>query len=148
MWSLSHGQGLSLVSLHAGPTGVTTLVVTAAIVERDECFLITRRLKGTHLPGHWEFPGGKAEPGESLVECLRRELLEELATGADVGDEVFSIAHDYGDRRVQLHFFRCELRNEPQPQLGQEMRWAPRGELDQITFPPADAALIELLMKR
>jgi len=52
------------------------LVVTAAIVERDGAFLVTRRPDGTHLEGHWEFPGGKCEPGETLAECLLREMLE------------------------------------------------------------------------
>ena len=40
------------------------IVVTAAVIERDGRFLVTRRLEGTHLEGCWEFPGGKCEPGE------------------------------------------------------------------------------------
>jgi mutator protein MutT len=125
-----------------------TLVVTAAIIEHDDRFLLTRRLQGTHLAGHWEFPGGKCEPGESLVECLERELREELDVEVEVGEEVFQVAHDYDDRRVQLHFMRCRLRGEPHPLLGQEMQWAARGDLAEIAFPPADAALIQLLLKR
>jgi mutator protein MutT len=125
-----------------------TLVVTAAIVERDDRFLLTRRLTGTHLAGHWEFPGGKCEADESLADCLRRELLEELGVDADIGDEVFRVSHDYEDRRVQLHFMRCVLRGAPQPLLGQEMRWAARADLAGIEFPPADLELIRLLMKR
>src|SRR5919204_635379 len=42
---------------------MTTIVVTAAIVERNGRFLITRRQRGVHLEGFWEFPGGKCEPG-------------------------------------------------------------------------------------
>ena len=90
-----------------------TLVVTAAIVERDGRFLLTRRQKGAHLEGFWEFPGGKCETGETLADCLARELREELGVGARVGDEVLATTHAYEDRVVELHFIRCELAGEP-----------------------------------
>ncbi|MGD9858339.1 MAG: NUDIX domain-containing protein, partial [Planctomycetaceae bacterium] len=47
--------------------------MSAAVIERDDRFLLTRRLDGTHLAGRWEFPGGKCESGESLSACLERE---------------------------------------------------------------------------
>jgi 8-oxo-dGTP diphosphatase len=124
---------------------VTTIVVTAAVIERDGAFLVTRRLKGTHLAGAWEFPGGKCEPGEALDACLWRELREELAVRSRVGAEIFSVAHDYGDRRIELHFFACTLLEDPVPQLGQEMQWVPRQRLRELEFPPADDELIVLL---
>ena len=124
-----------------------TLVVTAAIVERDGRFLVTRRQKGTHLEGCWEFPGGKCEKGESLADCLARELREELGVGARVGEEVLATTHAYEDRVVELHFIRCQLAGEPVPQLGQEMRWVSREELRELELPPADAALVEILSK-
>jgi mutator protein MutT len=123
----------------------STIVVAAAVVERDDRFLVTRRQEGVHLEGVWEFPGGKCDPGESLEACLVRELREELAVGAQVVDEIFSVAHTYADRRVELHFFTCTLDGEPQPQLGQQMQWVHRSELAGLEFPPADAELIELL---
>lgn len=124
---------------------MTTIVVTAAVVEREGYFLVTRRLKGTHLAGTWEFPGGKCDPGESLHDCMQRELLEELAARCRVGDEVFTISHQYDDRIVELHFFACTLLDEPRPQLGQQMQWVPRAQLRSLDFPPADAELIEKL---
>lgn len=121
------------------------LVVTAAIVEREGAFLVTRRLDGTYLEGHWEFPGGKCEPGETLAECLLREMLEELGVAVIVCEEEFVASHAYEDRDVELHFFRCELRGEPWPCLGQEVRWVSRVELARLPFPPADAELIARL---
>jgi mutator protein MutT len=100
-----------------------------------------------HLAGHWEFPGGKCEPGESLRACLTRELDEELSVGVEVGDEIFATTHDYGDRSVELHFLRCVLHGDPSPQLGQEMRWVRREELAALEFPPADAELIRWLTR-
>ncbi len=126
---------------------MTTIVVTAAIVRRGDAYLVTRRLRGTYLAGAWEFPGGKCEQGETLTVCLQRELHEELGVAATVGDEIFRTSHDYPDRRVQLHFFDCTLDREPIAVLGQEMQWVPREALARLEFPPADAELIDLLMK-
>ena len=126
---------------------MTTVVVTAAVVEVDGRFLVTRRQKGTHLAGFWEFPGGKCDAGETLQECLARELREELDVSSRVGAEVFSTTHAYPDRSVELHFFWCELSGEPRPMLGQEMRWVRRDELAALAFPPADAALIKILTR-
>jgi 8-oxo-dGTP diphosphatase len=121
------------------------IVVTAAVVERDDAFLVTRRPRGVHLEGCWEFPGGKCEPGESQEGCLEREIREELAAAVRVGAEILSVKHTYPDRIVELHFHRCALLGDPRPLLGQEMRWVTRAELSTLAFPPADAELIEML---
>ena len=121
------------------------MVVAAAVVVRNDMFLITRRQAGVHLAGYWEFPGGKCENGEPLEACLVRELQEELLVGARVGEEIFTVTHAYEKGRVELHFFSCDLVGEPAPQLGQEMRWAARAELATFAFPPADASLIQML---
>jgi len=125
---------------------VTPIVVAAAVIERDGCFLVTKRQAGVHLEGHWEFPGGKREPGETIVACLLRELREELDIDVHVGDEIFTMSHTYPDRTVELHFFACAPSNEPRPQIGQEMMWVRRDELASLSFPPADAELIERLV--
>ena len=123
----------------------TTVVVTAAVIEIDGRFLITRRQKGVHLEGFWEFPGGKCDRDEPLKECLARELFEELDVPSRVGEELFTTTHAYPDRSVELHFFRCELLGEPRAALGQEMQWVRREDLAALEFPPADAELIQIL---
>jgi 8-oxo-dGTP diphosphatase len=121
------------------------IVVVAAVIEEDEQFLLTRRQSGVHLAGLWEFPGGKIDEGETHAAALAREIREELDTDVDVGDLVFEVTHAYDDRTVALYFYRCRLRGEPRPLLGQEMRWVPRADLATLGFPPADEELIRLL---
>lgn len=124
-----------------------TVVVAAAVIERSNHFLVTRRQAGIHLEGFWEFPGGKCEPGEPLDACIRRELVEELNARATVGEELLVTTFAYADRQVELHFIRCSLLDEPQPQQGQEMRWVARTDLPSLPFPPADDELIQILMR-
>jgi 8-oxo-dGTP diphosphatase len=124
---------------------VNTVVVAAAIIERDGRFLITRRQPGVPLAGYWEFPGGKCQPGETVSHCLARELKEELAVEADVGPEIFATTHDYPDRSVHLHFLECKLIGDPTPQMGQEMQWVDGTALESLAFPPADLELIRML---
>jgi 8-oxo-dGTP diphosphatase len=123
------------------------ITVVAAVVERGGAYLVTRRLEGTHLAGMWEFPGGKCDPDESHEACLAREMREELAVGVRIGEKILAVTHDYPERSVALHFYRCDLVGEPEPQLGQQMQWVPRGSLRALEMPPADADLIDLLSK-
>jgi 8-oxo-dGTP diphosphatase len=127
---------------------MTTIVVTAAVIERGGRLLVTRRLKGTHLEGYWEFPGGKCDAGESLEACLARELREELAVDAVVGTRILTTRHEYPERHIELHFFQAELRGDPVPQMNQEMQWVTRDALPSLKLPPADDELVVLLLER
>ncbi len=121
------------------------IVVVAAVIERDGRYLLTLRPPGTHLAGHWEFPGGKCDLHESHIEALRRELHEELDVVAEVGALVHAVTHAYPERTVELHFYSCRYEGEARPMLGQDMRWVPRAELSALPFPDADRDLIRLL---
>ena len=123
--------------------------VAAAILRRGETILIAQRRANDHLAHFWEFPGGKREPGETFEQCLTRELREELAIGARVGQLVYDVTHDYPDRTIRLCFFECELvEGEPQPIHCQAFRWVRLEELGNYSFPPADDELIGLLIGR
>jgi 8-oxo-dGTP diphosphatase len=124
---------------------VQPVVVVAAVIERDESFLLTLRPAGSHLEGHWEFPGGKCHASETHAEALRRELYEELDIVLDVGQLLHSVTHTYPEKTVELHFYRCEFEGEAKPMLGQEMRWVSRADLASLPFPEADAELIRVL---
>ena len=119
------------------------IVVVAAVIEQGGRFLVARRLKGTHLAGYWEFPGGKVHQGETQEGALQREISEELNTGISNARKIFHTAHSYPELIVELHFYRAELTGEAQPVLGQELRWITRADFGALDFPPADAELID-----
>ena len=124
------------------------IAVVAAVIERDDAFLLTLRPDGTHLSGHWEFPGGKVHHSETHVEALRREIFEELDAVAEVGELVHTVTHSYPEKTVELFFYRCDLQGEAKPMMGQEMRWVDRTELAALAFPEADRDLIAQLIGR
>jgi mutator protein MutT len=123
------------------------IVVVAAVIEREGSFLLTLRPDGTHLAGHWEFPGGKVHESETHAEALRREIYEELDAVARVGDLVHTVTHAYPEKTVQLFFYRCELEGIAKPMIGQEMRWVAKTELAALPFPEADRDLITTLAR-
>lgn len=125
------------------------IIVAAAIIQQEERFLITKRKFASHLGGLWEFPGGKIEPGETLEDCLRREVKEEL--GVEISEPQFfhSLRHQYPEKEVELHFFTCSiLHGHPQALDCVEVRWIPRHALTSYQFPPADIPVIKKLTQR
>jgi len=126
---------------------VEAVEVVAAVVERGGRYLITRRLEGTHLAGFWEFPGGKILPADKPEDALRRELREELAVEASVGERVDTVTWTYPEKTVRIHFFRCSVHGEPCPQERQEMLWVESAELSAYRFPAADLKLVERLAR-
>ena len=122
------------------------VVVAAGLLFQSGKLLITQRPPGGHLAGLWEFPGGKCEPGETLPECLQRELHEELGVVVNVRECVETLEHAYPEKIVQLSFYRCALViGEPEGREGQSIKWVGSDELGQYQFPEADAQLLEKL---
>jgi mutator protein MutT len=122
--------------------------VAAGLIVQEGRYLIARRKPGVHLAGYWEFPGGKREPGESFEDCLRRELFEELSIHVDVPVAYRIIRHEYSDKTVELHFYRCSIeQGEAAPLDCSEIRWVSPKELSHFTFPPADQPIIEALQR-
>ena len=119
----------------------------AAVIAENDRFLITRRQKGVHLEGYWEFPGGKIDPDETHEAALRREIREELGADVHVEQLVLETTHEYPERAVTIAFYRCRLVGSPRPLIGQEMRWVTREELAALPFPPADEDLIRTLTR-
>ena len=122
--------------------------VAAGLIHHDGRYLIAKRRAGVHLAGLWEFPGGKREQGETLEECLRRELFEELNIRIDAPVPFRIIKHEYPEKTVELHFFRCAIEaGLATPLDSAEIRWVHPSELGEYQFPPADRPIIEALQR-
>jgi len=120
--------------------------VVAAVILRGDQVLVTRRKRGGHLAGMWEFPGGKIEKGESGPEALRREILEELGCRVSVGRRMCRVSYRYPGKWVRLDFFRCRMiAGEPKGLEGQRISWMPRDRLGELSFPPADRRILGIL---
>lgn len=122
-------------------------LIGVAVVWNDEGqILIDRRPQQGLLGGLWEFPGGKIEPGETVEECIRRELQEELAIDIEVGDRLMTIDHTYTHFRVTLNVFHCRhTAGDPQPLECDEIRWVEVSELEQFPFPKANSQIIDAI---
>ena len=122
-------------------------IATAAVLRRNGRVLIGRRPEGKLLGGLWEFPGGKQEPGETLQECLRRELHEELGVEAAIGPALGAFAHAYTHFRVTVHAFDCSLiHGEPQTLDHSEIRWVEVGNLRDYPMGKVDRAIASLIV--
>ena len=76
--------------------------VTCAIIIIDNKILVTQRSEKMKLPLKWEFPGGKLEEGENEVECIKREIKEEINIEIDVLKKLSNVVHDYGAFEINL----------------------------------------------
>jgi mutator protein MutT len=120
--------------------------VTAGLLQQDGMVLITKRPAGSHLAGYWEFPGGKQEGGETLEECLEREMKEELGVDVRAEKPLLNVDHEYANRIISLYLFQCtHLSGELKPLACEEIRWVHPEDLTQYRFPPPDEKIIQLL---
>jgi mutator protein MutT len=133
----------------ASKSGKAVIEVGAGIIQRHGKYLVSQRPEGSHLGPCWEFPGGKREPGESIEECVAREIREELGIEVKVGKFWRVIEREYPERVVQLHFYLCTLESGTPRAIGcQHFRWILPSEHTNYEFPPADLEIIAELARK
>jgi A/G-specific adenine glycosylase len=122
--------------------------VTAGIIWKGDRLLITLRPPRGLLGGLWEFPGGTLEAGETLQDCLKREIREELGIDIEVGDPVVSVKHAYTHFKITLHAFHCRYAGGKIRCLAcDDYRWITTKDFGEYAFPAADRKIIEILEK-
>lgn len=123
------------------PPAIT--VVAAIIRGEDGRICLSKRPDNKHQGGRWEFPGGKVEGGERLADALTRELHEELGMEDSVSSPFMTIAHQYPDLHVTLHFRDVTAwRGVPVGREGQQVSWFTIDELPGLTFPAANQPVV------
>ncbi|MEH2182826.1 8-oxo-dGTP diphosphatase MutT [Nostoc sp.] len=122
-------------------------IIGVAVIWNDQKqILIDRRRPEGAMGGLWEFPGGKIEPGETIQECIQREISEELGIVIEVAEHLITIDHSYTNLRVTLTVHHCRhVTGVPQPLESDEIRWVTLEELEQFTFPKANIQIIAAL---
>ena len=134
------------VRASAKPT--RAIAVAVGVLMRDGKIFIQKRAATGLMPGLWEFPGGKIEPGETVEAALAREFMEELHLKIKVGARIAVIRHAYTSYRVLLHAHMCaptQSDQAPIPMNAVEYRWAAVAELDLYPFPAANKRLIQMI---
>ncbi|ABO50957.1 NUDIX hydrolase [Desulforamulus reducens MI-1] len=122
------------------------LVVTAAIIHREDKILIAQRKSSAEHGLKWEFPGGKLNYGEDPKDGLRREIIEELDMEIQVGDIFEVISHHYGERHILLLCYHCGyLGQRPSTRDCQDFRWVTPAEMAQYDFSEADVPVVKKL---
>lgn len=123
---------------------MTPVPVALALIQAGpRFFLQRRRLDAAVLPGLWEFPGGKLEPGETPRQALLRELEEELAWRPERLEPVTPLRHAYPGLEVELHPFLCEGAARPHTELA--WAWFTPGDLARLPLPEASRRLLAAL---
>ena len=120
------------------------MIVTCAIIEHEGRYLICRRAPGQNLAGYWEFPGGKIEPGETVEECLERELFEELGIRTRAS-QVIAVTDIPGkEKKYRLMALQTEILGG---KLGltvhDAVEWASKDEMASYKLAPADLNILK-----
>jgi len=124
------------------------LVSAVALIDSDGRVLLSQRPMNKHMPGLWEFPGGKVENGETPEIALIRELDEEL--GVSTWDSCLApltfASHSYDDFHLLMPLFICRRwEGILQPKENQNLKWVFPNEMKNYKMPPADTPLISIL---
>jgi 8-oxo-dGTP diphosphatase len=124
------------------------LVVTAALIRKEDKMLIAQRYVKTDHALKWEFPGGKLENGETPEVCLSREIKEELNLEVEVKDIFKVVYHEYPGKKILLLCYLCnDLGGQAEAIDCQDFRWIHIDELDQFNFVEADMPIVEKIKR-
>jgi 8-oxo-dGTP diphosphatase len=123
---------------------LSLMVVVAAVIERNQQILIGQRKRSGKHPLKWEFPGGKVEPGEDPKQALERELKEELAIAATIGEELDRYDVQYpGGPLTHLIFYQVTtFEGEPQNLNFEQITWESRSRLHSYDFLSGDESFL------
>jgi 8-oxo-dGTP diphosphatase len=122
--------------------------VVAAVIARDDRYLITQRRPSAVLAGLWEFPGGKVEEGETDLQALKREVRERVGVEVEGGACIGRRTHDYDGYSVDLALYQATIQGETEPTAVRvaDCRWVTSSEFEKYRFPAADQATMDLLL--
>ena len=120
--------------------------VVAAIIKKDNHFLIVKRNRKKHLGLKWEFPGGKVQENETFEDALIREIKEELNIKINLQDKIAE--EKYKDEKIDivLHYFLCTLESGTiELNEHEDLAWVEKKDFDKYNFAEGDRNILRLL---
>lgn len=124
-------------------------VVGAVIKNSEDDILCALRSKNMTLPGVWEFPGGKMEPGETPVDTIVREIKEELGCEIEVGDFISDDVYEYSNVIVRLiTYYATIISGTPLAKEHEKIEWIKKENLHDLVWAPADIPTVDKLFTR
>lgn len=120
--------------------------VVAAVIKKNDFFLVANRSFEANSSGLWEFPGGKVEEKETFVSALIREIEEELSLKIQVGDKITSIDLKASDKHISVHYFYALiLSGQIILDVHSEFKWVERNQLDSFKYIDGDRYVLKYL---
>ena len=125
----------------------TWIPVVTGLIRKGDKLLVGQRPVGHSLAGQWEFPGGKIEKNETPEQALARELQEELAIDAEIGQIKLAGTHTYGDTGIAILFYEVLFwKGEPKTVHHMELRWVTPSELKLLSIPDANKKILDRIL--
>ena len=120
--------------------------VVAAIIKKDDCYLLAKRNKEKYMGLKWEFPGGKVEKDESFEEALSREILEELNVNIEIHNKVAEERYQDEEINIVLHYYLCTLIDTNIVLSEHEaIEWVKKQDFSKYEFVPGDGDITSLI---
>jgi len=123
--------------------------IGVGIIWHNNKVLITKRKKNALLGGLWEFPGGKVMKNESIQNCIKREILEELSIDVNVSSFITEVNHRYSHFSINLHAYHCFYKNgNIVCNAADDWKWVRIDQLNQFPFPKANHYIFPHLLNQ
>ena len=120
--------------------------VVAAIIKREDYYLLAKRSKDKYMGLKWEFPGGKVEQNESFKEALSREILEELNVNIEIHKKVAEERYQDEKINITLHYYMCSLiDNDIVLSEHEAIEWVKKQDFINYEFVPGDGDITSLI---
>ena len=120
--------------------------VVAAIIKKNNLYLIVQRNRNKHLGLKYEFPGGKVDENESFERALKREIQEELNIEVNIHKKIAE--ESYKDEKINiiLHYYLCSQKNGTITLTEHEnLAWVEKKDFEKYDFAEGDGNILSLL---
>ena len=120
--------------------------VVAAVIKKNNLYLVVQRNREKHMGLKWEFPGGKVNKNEKFEDALKREILEELSISINIKKKIAE--ENYKDEKINivLHYYLCSKKNGIiELNEHEKLAWVKKNEFNKYDFAEGDGNILSLL---